>query len=102
MCSLTENQKSRIAKINKLNEKRFYTPQFSEMAAVTVRRLAWAMGLSMTKSVEQIIKEITLIFPSAKICPKCKDKTKCKVCGFYNQAAPTVNAEKIKKSAIAA
>jgi hypothetical protein len=68
-------------------EKRFYTPQFSEMATVTVRRLAWALNIPMTKTVDIIFKELGLIFPSSEICPKCKDGTKCHACAFNNQAA---------------
>jgi hypothetical protein len=88
--------------------KRFYTPQFSEMASVTVRRLAWALGTHMTKAIELFIREIATFFPASEVCPKCKDKSKCNVCGFSNQAAPIVSevpqikTVKPKKSAIAA
>nr|AGS51557.1 hypothetical protein [uncultured bacterium contig00004] len=68
-------------------EKRFYTPQFSEMATVTVRRLAWALNIPMTKAVDIIFKELGIIFPSSEICPKCKDKSKCHACAFNNQTA---------------
>jgi hypothetical protein len=37
------------------NQKRFYSPQFSEMSAVSVRRLAWSLGVSMPKAVDQAV-----------------------------------------------
>jgi hypothetical protein len=63
-----------------------YTPQFSNQATVTVRRLAWALGVSMPKAVDKIINHITAIFPPSVVCPLCKDSTKCKLCGFYQVA----------------
>jgi len=69
------------------NKKRFYTPQFSEMACVSVRRLAWALGVSMPKAIDIIIKELSSAFSSSFVCPQCKDKTKCSLCGFNQPAA---------------
>jgi recombinational DNA repair protein RecR len=69
------------------NEKKFYSPQFSEMACVSVRRLAWALGVSMPKAVDIIVKELSSAFSSSVVCPQCKDKTKCKVCSFNQQPA---------------
>jgi hypothetical protein len=62
-----------------------YTLRFSNQATVTVRRLAWALGLPMTKTVDIIINEISTVFLSSVVCPKCKDKTKCNLCGFHQQ-----------------
>ena len=67
--------------------KRFYTPQFSETAAVTVRRLAWALDTPMTKTIDIIINELSLVFSPKDICPKCQDKSKCQSCAFHNTAA---------------
>jgi len=73
--------------MNTKEKKKFYTPQFSEKASVSIRRLAWAMDIHMTKAVELIVNELSLIFSSSDICPKCEDNTKCKTCAFNNQAA---------------
>ena len=56
------------------NQKRFYSPQFFAMAAVSVRRLAWALGVSMPTAVD----------PS-KVCLSCKDSTKYQDCSFCSQ-----------------
>jgi recombinational DNA repair protein RecR len=66
-------------------KKRYYTPQFSEMAAVTVRRFAWAVGLPMTSAVDLIIKALPSIMQASKVCHVCRDKTKCSLCIFNPQ-----------------
>jgi hypothetical protein len=68
-------------------KKRFYSPRFSEKATVSIRRLAWALGLSMPKTIDILVNEISLIFAPSVICPKRQDKSKCASCGFYQQAA---------------
>jgi len=64
-----------------------YTPQFSNRATVTVRRLAWALGVSMPKAVDKIVNELPSVFSPSVVCPQCRDSTKCKLCGFYRQPA---------------
>ncbi len=66
-------------------EKKFYSPRLTQKGSITVRRLAWFLGINMTKAIDIIINELSLIFPASEICPKCQDKSKCKVCGFYDQ-----------------
>jgi hypothetical protein len=63
---------------------KFYTPQFSEMATVSIRRLAWAMGekVKMTAAVNLIISLLPQVFPAASICSHCQDKSKCQMCIF--------------------
>jgi hypothetical protein len=69
------------------NQKRFYSPQFSEMSAVSVRRLAWALGLSMPKAVDQAVSLLPSLFSPGVVCLSCKDNTKCKSCAFSQQPA---------------
>jgi hypothetical protein len=70
-----------------------YTPQFSQTATVKVRRLAWALSLSMPKTVDKIINGITAIFLPSAVCPLCKNSTKCKLCEFYQAAAEKMGTE---------
>jgi hypothetical protein len=70
-------------------QKRFYSPQFSEVSAVSVRRLAWALGLSMPKTVDQVVGFLPSLFPPGVVCLACKDNTKCKLCAFGQQSAAT-------------
>jgi hypothetical protein len=69
------------------NQKRFYSPQFSEVSAVSVRRLAWSLGVSMPKAVDQMIGLLPSLFSPGVVCLSCKDNTKCKSCVFGQQAA---------------
>jgi hypothetical protein len=76
-------------------QKRFYSPQFSEVSAVSVRRLAWALGLSMPKAVDQVVGLLPSLFPPGVVCPSCKDNTKCKLCAFFNQQPAAVPASAV-------
>jgi recombinational DNA repair protein RecR len=69
------------------NQKRFYSPQFSEVSAVSVRRLAWSLGVSMPKAVDQLVNLLPSLFSSGSVCLSCKDQTKCKLCAFSQQPA---------------
>jgi hypothetical protein len=69
------------------NQKRFYSPQFSEVSAVSVRRLAWSLGVSMPKAVDQVVGLLPSLFSPGVVCLACKDKTKCRSCAFGQQAA---------------
>jgi len=57
-----------------------YSPNFSELAAVTVRRLAWAMGGNMGQAVDVLVKALPAFINTQKVCELCKDKSKCSVC----------------------
>jgi hypothetical protein len=71
-----------------------YTPQFSPQATVSVRRLAWALGLTMPKAVDQVVALLPSLFSPGVVCPACKDNTKCHSCAFSQQpaVAPVVPA----------
>jgi hypothetical protein len=87
-----------------------YTPQFSALSAVSVRRLAWALGLSMPKAVDDagrdsaqlilligkrsegtyhVVGLLPSLFSPGVVCLSCKDNTKCKSCAFSQQSAAT-------------
>jgi hypothetical protein len=69
------------------NQKRYYSPPFSEVSAVSVRRLAWALGLSMPRAVDHVVGLLPSLFPSGVVCLSCKDNTKCQSCAFSQQSA---------------
>jgi hypothetical protein len=69
------------------SQKRFYSPQFSEISAVSIRRLAWSLGVSMPKAVDQVVNLLPSLFSPGVVCLSCKDNTKCKSCTFDQQAA---------------
>ena len=61
-----------------------YAPNFSQLAAVSVRRLAWAMGANMGQAVDIMVKALPAFVKAEKVCACCKDKTKCSACAFHN------------------
>jgi len=61
-----------------------YGPDLSEIAAVSVRRLAWAMNVSMGKAVEVMARALPAYIKSDKVCSLCKDPTMCSSCTFKN------------------
>jgi hypothetical protein len=69
-------------------EKKFYTPQFSEMASIAVRRLAWALDLNMVQTVNALISCLPQILVSSKVCLTCQDNTKCDRCIFNGSIVP--------------
>jgi hypothetical protein len=71
-------------------EKRYYSPPFSELSAVSVRRLAWFLHVPMTKAVDQVVGLLPSLFSPGVVCPACKDNTKCQSCAFFNQQPTTV------------
>jgi hypothetical protein len=64
-----------------------YTPQFSNRATVTVRRIAWALQISMPKAVDWAVNVLPSVFSPGVVCLACKDNTKCKLCAFSQPAA---------------
>jgi hypothetical protein len=68
------------------NQKRFYSPQFSALSAVSVRRLAWSLGVSMPKAVDQVVGLLPSLFSPDVVCSSCKDNTKCALCAFGQQS----------------
>ena len=61
-----------------------YGPNLSEIASVSIRRLAWAMKSNMGQAVDVMVKSLPAYIKAEKVCEKCKDKTKCSVCAFKN------------------
>ena len=59
-----------------------YSPNFSELAAVSVRRLAWAMGTDMGQAVDVMVKSLPAFVNAEKVCGLCRDNTKCSACAF--------------------
>ena len=67
-----------------ITSKRFYTPQFSALASISVKRLAWALKKDMTEAVDIIIQLLPYIMDYKKICNACQDNSICDSCAFHN------------------
>jgi hypothetical protein len=62
--------------------KSFYSPPFSEMATISIRRLAWCWGVPMTKTVDHIVQLLPQIMDPSKVCLACQDRSRCACCIF--------------------
>jgi hypothetical protein len=59
-----------------------YTPQFSDTATISVRRLAWALNKSMPETVDLMVSLMPSLMEPSKVCMACRDQAKCQACIF--------------------
>jgi len=59
-----------------------YTPELTMKSSSTLRRIAWALNIPMTKAIEKVFEYLPKILDSKKVCQGCHDKTRCSGCGF--------------------
>ena len=59
-----------------------YTPELSQKHSCTLRRIAWALGIPMTKAMEAVFEHIVKIVDREKVCASCRDPSRCKTCEF--------------------
>ena len=45
-----------------------YTPQLSYQSSCTLRRIAWALGIPMTKAIERVFDHMPVILDKEKVC----------------------------------
>lgn len=62
-----------------------YTPELSDEASCTLRRIAWALHMPMTVALDIIMRVIPLIIDRDKVCEGCRDKTRCADCCFSQE-----------------
>jgi hypothetical protein len=60
-----------------------YTPELSQRHSCTLRRIAWALGQPMTKTLESIFDWIGYTVNPQKVCELCRDKSACVECVFH-------------------
>ncbi|MBL7208334.1 MAG: hypothetical protein ISS67_07445 [Desulfobacterales bacterium] len=63
-----------------------YTPEMTRKASRTLRRIAWALEMPMTKAIEKVFEYLPGILDSEKVCHACRDKSKCSNCGFNSHS----------------
>jgi recombinational DNA repair protein RecR len=65
-----------------------YTPQLNDAASATLRRIAWALGQPMTRTMSAIFIKLPNLMDRKKVCDSCRDPSACNICGFNgNEAA---------------
>ena len=59
-----------------------YTPELTESGSATLRRISWALGKPMTKTMAAIFIKLPSMFDREMVCQCCKDPSRCSICGF--------------------
>jgi hypothetical protein len=59
-----------------------YTPELSYRHSCTLRRIAWALHIPMTKAMEAVFDHVGKTLDKHKVCEACRDKTRCGECVF--------------------
>jgi hypothetical protein len=59
-----------------------YTPELTMKSSRTLRRIAWALDMPMTKAIEKVFEYLPEILNREKVCQACRDKCRCSGCGF--------------------
>ena len=59
-----------------------YTPELSQKHSCTLRRIAWALGMPMTRAIEEVFDYVGNIVDKSRVCEACRDKTRCSDCVF--------------------
>ena len=62
-----------------------YTPELSQRHSCTLRRIAWALDMPMTKAIERVFDHVGMTVNHEKVCQKCRDRTKCSECIFNSK-----------------
>jgi len=59
-----------------------YTPELSQKHSSTLRRIAWALNMPMTKAMDAVFDYVGQVVDSKKVCESCRDMTRCEDCVF--------------------
>ena len=62
-----------------------YTPELSQRHSGTLRRIAWALKVPMTETIEAVFDYVGKAIDSKKVCGACRDKNFCKQCVFNHK-----------------
>ena len=66
-----------------------YTPELTQQYSGTLRRIAWALGLPMTRTMEEIIDYVGNVVEKRKVCEVCRDPSFCDECPFSSKGSIT-------------
>ena len=59
-----------------------YTPELSQRSSCTLRRIAWALQIPMTKAIDMVFDYMPVVLDKNKVCEGCRDKSRCNECEF--------------------
>lgn len=59
-----------------------YTPELSRRHSGTLRRIAWALEIPMTKAMGRVFEHVAGVVDKEKVCKACRDNSACENCDF--------------------
>ena len=59
-----------------------YTPELNIKYSGTLRRIAWAYAIPMTRAIEGLFDYASKFIDSKKVCDACRDRSFCEQCPF--------------------
>ena len=77
-----------------------YGPQLRTKTSRSLRRLAWAMQIPMSRTLEELIKIMPHLIDSKPVCSACRDRSRCNECYFKPHGKPELAA--LQKSKLTA
>ena len=57
-----------------------YTPELEQAVSAYVRRVAWALRMPMTVTLEDLVLHVAERTDPEKVCPSCQDRSHCPQC----------------------
>jgi hypothetical protein len=72
-----------------------YGPRLRLKTSRTLRRLAWAMQLTMSTTLEELIKIMPHLISSKVVCGSCRDRSRCGDCYFKPNNKPALPKSKL-------
>ena len=79
---ISAQEANKLLKKYHRNSTKKYGPALSEVAAVSVRRLAWAMKTNMGQAIDAMVISLPGIINQEQVCSACRDNSKCSSCIF--------------------
>ena len=66
-----------------------YRPELNQDYSGALRRIAWAIDLPMTTTLEEVISQVAREVNHEVVCKACKDQSFCNRCLFATDARVT-------------
>jgi DNA repair protein RadC len=61
-----------------------YSPQLNRRSCATLRRIAWALDVPMTRAIDRVIEDAVQNLENGSVCLACKDSSVCDSCAFWD------------------
>ncbi len=59
-----------------------YTPELTSQHSATLRRIAWALQMPMTKAIGEVFDYLGDTLDPIKVCSACRDQSRSATCPF--------------------